>query len=62
MPYSPRRCERRGMKNLTIEFDNFTLFINVKQQFVVYMNWLGKCETYSMNEFFEVLEKIKANR
>lgn len=46
------------MKEVHITFKDFSLIINVGHQRVVYINWLGQCESYSMERFFELLETI----
>lgn len=50
------------MKELTIKFHDFTLFINVDQQFVVHVSWLGACERYSMEHYFNLVERARGKR
>jgi hypothetical protein len=46
------------MKELTIKFHNFTLILNVEQQFVLCMDWLGYCERYTMAKFYEIVDRV----
>lgn len=50
------------MKEITIRFHDFTLILNVDQQFVLHINWLGQVERYSMEQYFQVCQKVKALR
>ena len=45
-----------------MEFDGFTLIIDPKNDFVIYMNWLGQTERYTLGQFISVLERIAASK
>ena len=50
------------MNEITMRFDGFTLIVNPKHNFVIYMNWLGQVERYTLGAFIKVLERVAASK